>query len=426
MTTLQHHDIKRHPTVTVNINDLTFDEQNPNVMSQQEEAGLRKSFHTFGDVSPIVIDQNNFIVHGNHRAAVLKELGATEINAVRKEFSSNVERIECAQTLNKLHGEYDKQLDSAQLLQVLNAGRLDNLAELIAKGREELENTLTKYQGIHFQHEDDFNVEKALEDLVPETQLGDIWQLGEHRIICADCTDSKSIDRLIPEDQKIAQLNADPPYGVSYGSKNEYMNEHYGYYEKRITEQYDNDTEQTDYTEMFRDIFNNLKAHFADYNTIYIWCSGKIINQILNAFDGKEFIMSQLLIWLKNSPVPTRTDYWLKHEPVIYGWYKRHKFYAQAMAGSRSTVLQYDRPLHNNQHPTMKPVEMIAQTINDTTLERDIVLDTFLGSGTTLVACEQTRRICYGVEIDPHYVEVAVKRWEAYTKRKATRLGGDA
>lgn len=323
--------------------------------------------------------------------------------------------------MNKLRGEHEIKLDADEIALIFQSDKLDNLAELIATERESLENILTKHKGIQFQHEDNFDVDKALEDLVPETKLGDIWQLGQHRIICADCTDKRSIDRLL-EDKAISQLNSDPPYGVRYGDKNQYMNDRYGFYKNRITETYDNDEKDTDYRQMFNSIFDNIKDNWTDYNTIYIWCGDKIVNQILNAFQDSDIFQSQILIWLKSSLTPTRTDYYVRHELCIYGWHDKHKFYGQSAGGSRNTVLEYNKPMHNGLHPAMKPIEMISQTIRDGTLEGDIILDTFLGSGSTLIACEQTNRICYGVEIDPHYCDVVVKRWEAFTGKTGQKV----
>jgi DNA modification methylase len=413
--------IQEYKVTNVSIKDLIFDESNPNQLTAEQEEALKKAMNKFGYLVPIIINENNEIGDGEHRARLYQQMGLDEIPAyVVPQINDDIQRRLLRQTMNKLHGEHEVKLDSSELLLIFQNNKLNELADLIAQPREGLENILSKHQGIQFQNEDNFDVEKTLENLTPETQLGDIWQLGNHRIICADNSDPKSIDKLL-EDKAISQLNTDPPYGVLYGDKNKYMNEHYGFYKNRIEDVYDNDKIDTDYREMFNSIFSNIKNNWADYNTIYVWCGGKILTMILNSFKDSDIFQSQVLVWLKNSVIPARTDYYPKNEFCVYGWYKKHKFYAAYGGGGRNTVLEYDRPLHNNLHPTMKPIEMISQTIKDGTQEGEIVFDCFLGSGTTLISCEQTNRICYGVEIDPHYVEVAVKRWEQYTGKKARK-----
>lgn len=363
------------------------------------------------------------IADGEHRALVWKALGKMDIQAyIVPRLNDDIKRRLARQTLNKLQGEHDIKLDADEMALIFEAGELNNLAELIAQGRESLENILTKHKGIQFQHEDNFDVDKALEDLVPETALGDIWQLGQHRIICADCTDKKSIERLL-EDKTIAQLNTDPPFGMLYGGKNEYLNSKDG--GNRIEEQYDNDELEKDYREYFNSIFQNLKDKWADYNTIYIWSGDKGVYEISGAMLDSGLKISQYLVWVKNNHVAGRKDYLPKAEFCIYGWAEKHKFFSP-FGGERTTVLEYDKPLSNRLHPTMKPIPMISQTIQDGTKENDIVLDVHLGSGSTLIAAEQTKRVCYGVEIDPHYCDVVVKRWEAYTGAKAVLLKPEA
>jgi site-specific DNA-methyltransferase (adenine-specific) len=410
--------IQEYKVTNISINDLVFDESNPNKLTEQQEEALKKTMEKFGYLVPIIINERNEIGDGEHRAKLYRDMGITEIPAyVVPQINDDIQRRLLRQTMNKLHGEHEIKLDSSELLLIFQNNKLNELSELIAQPREGLENILTKHQGIQFQHEDNFDVDKALEDLVPETQLGDIWQLGNHRIICADCTDNKSIDKLL-KDKAISQLNTDPPYGVLYGDKNKYLNEKYG--GERIEEVYDNDEIDTDYREMFNSIFSNINNSFTDYNTIYIWLGYKILNQVWNACIDSDINVSQLLTWVKNNVVVGRSDYYPKAEHCIYGWKGKHKFYSP-YGGQRSTILEYDKPSNSDNHPTMKPIEMISQTIKDGTQEGDIVMDCFLGSGTTLISCEQTNRILYGVEIDPHYVEVAVKRWEAYTGKRAER-----
>src|SRR6185436_19257667 len=191
-------DVQEYPLEKVKISELTFDPENPNEMTDAEVAGLKEAFSKFGNVYPILIDQNNFIVHGNHRAQVYKEMGMQEIPAFRRQFKDDDERRMASQTMNKLHGTYDVLKDSDQLLKLFQNNHLEELSNLIAQPKEDLQRIIQKgHPEMQFQHDDNFDVDKALEDLVPQTALGDIWQIGRHRLICADCTDSRSIDRLL-------------------------------------------------------------------------------------------------------------------------------------------------------------------------------------------------------------------------------------
>ena len=408
--------IQQYAQETVKLNQLKFWKENPNILSKEGETGLRTSLNKFGYLEHIVIDQNNLIISGNHRAQALIDLGEGEVTVLRKEFKDDVERIECAQVMNKLHGQYEKFADSNQLLKIFESQKLDELAQLIGQSQESLQEIITRgHPEIQFHHEDNFDVDKTLEELVPATQLGDIWQCGDdHRILCADNSDQKSLKKLF-QDATVDQLNTDPPYGVLYGDKNAELNKMDG--GKRIETQYENDETDHDYRETFNHIFKNTP--FSDYNSIYVWSGDPHVHQIRMAFDDNKIKCSQYLIWVKNNHVLGRKDYNAKAEFCLYCWKGKHEFYGPF----RTTLLEYDKPLANKLHPTMKPIAMIAQLITDGTRPQGIVYDPFLGSGTTLIACEQTRRTCYCVEIDPRYVDVCVKRWEAFTKRKAKKLG---
>ena len=416
--------IQEYGLLKIPLTDLTFDPENPNELTSEQEEGLKKAFEKFGNVYPILIDQNNFIVHGNHRAKIYAEMGMTEIPAFRREFQDDNERRLCSQTMNKLHGKYETQRDSDQLLALFQNDKLNELADLIAQPREDLQRIIQRgHPEMQFQYDDDFNPDKALEELVPVTQLGDVWQLDRHRLICADCTDSRSIDRLL-DGAKIHQLNTDPPYGVNYAEKAEVLNDletrRRGQRGQMIERPFQNDNPDKDFHEYFTQIFTVLKPHFADYNTIYIWSGDWHLHEIRQAAEDCDIFFSNYNIWIKNvsSFSMGRKDYEPQHEYCMYGWYNHHKFYGP----NRTTLFNYNKPMHNNLHPTMKPIPLIAQTVQDGSKEGDNILDIHMGSGTCLMACEQTNRTCFGVELDPHYCDVIVNRWEKLTGKKANLL----
>jgi len=403
--------IKEHPNVRININDLQWDPENPNEMSQDEEAGLRKSFTKFGITDPILIDQHNFIVHGNHRAAVLKELGATEIAAIQRHFKDDNERRLCSQTMNKLHGEYEKLKDSNQLLLLFQNKQLDELSELIARPREELQRIIQKgHPEMSFLQEETFDVDAALQDQQgePITKTGDIWKLGSQRVMCGDCTKPEDVNKLM-NGVTADMVFTDPPYGVDYASKNRFLNS--VTLGERIEEPILGDNIE-DYYKFYSDFLKQLPLN--DTNSVYITIAGTQLLSLLSALKDTDYYFSQLLVWVKNNHVLGRTDYANKFELIIYCWKGKHEFYGDF----QTTVWEIDKPQSSKLHPTMKPIELIAKAINNSSKPDALIFDPFLGSGSTLIACEQTQRYCYGLEIDAHYCDVIVKRWEALTGKK--------
>lgn len=247
----------------------------------------------------------------------------------------------------------------------------------------------------------------------PQTTPGQIYQLDQHRIMCADNQIPDNYKKLL-ENNQVKQLNTDPPYGVMYGEKNAFLNSMDN--GNRIDKQYKNDETDHDYLSMFKVIFDNIP--FTDYNTVYIWSGGQKLEELRQAMVESKVHFSQYLIWLKNNHVLGRQDYAPKNEFCLYGWKTHHEYYG----GFKTNILEYDKPLKNELHPTQKPPELIAETITDGTKPNDIVLDVFAGSGSSLISCEQTGRTFYGMELDPAYVEVIVQRWENFTGKKAKLL----
>lgn len=244
----------------------------------------------------------------------------------------------------------------------------------------------------------------------PKSKLGDIYCLGYHRVMCGDCT--KNLDELIMGD-KIDLLLTDPPYGVDYAEKNKYLNSIA--FANRIETPIKNDN-ITDYRKFYKSFLELIP--FSDYNSLYVFLRGRHTNDLTLAIEDLGFYWSTWLVWLKNNHVLGRMDYNTKHELILYGWKGKHKFYG----GFQTSVLEANKPNSSSLHPTMKPVELLTKLLLNSTKKDMIVYDPFLGSGSTLIACEQTNRICYGMEIDPAYVDVIVKRWENFTGKKAKLL----
>jgi DNA modification methylase len=265
------------------------------------------------------------------------------------------------------------------------------------------------------------------DDVVPDkpvearSQLGDLYELGSHRVLCGDSTDKEIVAVLMNSD-KADMVFTDPPYGVNYSSKNEFLNK--ADKGNRIQSPIINDNID-DYIGFFKKFLSVIC--FADYNSFYITISGQKLLCLLTAIKELNLKMSQILVWAKNNHVLGRQDYFNKHELIVYGWQNHHRFYG----GNDFTVWEIDRPLKSELHPTMKPIELIERAIlnsckKDSVHERGgIVYDPFLGSGSTLIACEKTKRKCYGMELDPQYVDVIVQRYVDYTGNNKIRLNGE-
>lgn len=253
-----------------------------------------------------------------------------------------------------------------------------------------------------------------------EVKEGDLFQLGRHRLLCGDCTIKENID-LLMNGKKSDMVFTDPPYNVNYSSKNIFLNS----IDKgnHIQMEIKNDKMSDDYFYSFLlQVFNNMKNILNTYSSYYICCSGISIDIFIQALKKNKFKYSSLIIWNKNNHVLGRSDYNYKHEPILYGWKDRHRFYGNGFF--KTTVWDIVKPLKNDLHPTMKPIELIVNAILNSSLENMIVFDGFLGSGSTLIVCEHTNRICYGMEIEPHYCSVIINRWQKYTNKKAIKIKG--
>lgn len=208
-------------------------------------------------------------------------------------------------------------------------------------------------------------------------------------------------------------LLTDPPYGVDYSSKNEFLNK----LDKgnRVQKEIINDNIE-DYRQFFGDFLENIP--FSEYSSFYITISGLKLFELSQALEDKNYKISQHIVWVKNNHVLGRQDYVNKHEFIIYGWKNKHKFYGDF----QTTVWEIDKPQKSELHPTMKPIELLVPPVRNSTKENMTVYDPFLGSGSTLISCEQTNRVCYGMEIDPGYIDVIIQRWENFTGQKAKKV----
>lgn len=295
--------------------------------------------------------------------------------------------------------------------------------------------------------EDDFDEEEVLESIEePKTKRGDIWLLGNHRLMCGDSTKIEDVKKLM-DGKQADLLITDPPYNVNYEGSNGLKIQ--------------NDSmEDTKFREFLKDSFANADSVMKEGAVFYIWFAGLESYNFFGACKDAGWEVRQQLVWVKNVLVMGRQDYQWKHEPCLYGWKKGKghfwnsdraqttvlqdmmeiditklkkdelieytKSLLHKLKEQKTTVLEYDKPNVNSIHPKMKPIKLFDYQIQNNTKSNDIVLDSFSGSGTTIMACEQNGRIAYGMELDERYCDVIVKRWEEFTGEKAKLLkGGD-
>lgn len=270
--------------------------------------------------------------------------------------------------------------------------------------------------------EDDFSDEDA-EKSEPRVKQGEIWQLGEHRLMCGDSTDADSVS-LLMDGEKADMVFTDPPYGVSIGDKNKALNS----VQKagRCTENIANDNIPVDdlYPILVK-AMTNCRENCKDCACYYVTSpQGGELGLMMMMMKDAGLPVRHMLIWEKNSATFSlgRLDYDYQHEPIFYTWTKSHKNYRNGEF--RTTIWQYDKPRKCDLHPTMKPVGLVANCMMDASVEGDIVLDMFGGSGTTIIAAEQLGRKARLMELDPHYCDVIIARWEKLTGKEAVKVYG--
>jgi DNA modification methylase len=255
----------------------------------------------------------------------------------------------------------------------------------------------------------------------PRSKLGDLYEIGQHRVLCGDS--QTDIDKAL-RGEKIDMVFTDPPYGVSIGDKHKLINKKTG--SRSIEKDIKNDNiGLSELKEILVNVFKNIKLYSSNECTYYSTSlQGGDLMMMMMMMKESGLQVRHVIIWVKNSPTFSlgRLDYDYKHEPILYTWNKSHKFYGNGE--QKSSVWNYDKPLKNDLHPTMKPVKLIVNAILNSSLKDMIIFDPFLGSGSTLIACEQTNRKCYGIEIDPHYIDVIIQRWVNFTGIEKIKKNG--
>lgn len=384
----------------VDINLLKVDGDNPNRMTAQQMEALIKSMTDYGFIVPIVTNNEYLIADGEHKLTAAKTLKMEKVPIIRLPVK-DVDRRILRQVLNKVRGQHVKNQDALEFKKIIDAGRTEDLSLFLTMKETELVALLK----LHSMQKNSLDVIPKLQ-ATTNIQLGDVFSLGRHRIMCGDATNPSHVQKLIG-DNKIDQLQTDPPFGV-YGEGWDSLRGR-GHTAGATTYR---DIDPKQYEEWTNNWLKNIP--FADYNTIYIWINARNLRSLLNATNNQGIHIGALLVWAKNTFVLSTIDYRPMHELCFYGWKIKHKFYGK----NRVTTFYIKKPVANKEHPTSKPVDLIKPLIKDGTKPGGKIYEPFNGSGTTLMAAEVTERTCFAMEIEPLYVELACHRWENFTKKK--------
>lgn len=378
------------------IDEIRPYENNPR-LNDGAVGAVAESIREFGFQQPIVVDRDGVIIAGHTRYKAAQKLGMTEVPVVVAD-NLNDEQVRAYRLADNKTGELAEWDFSALEEELAGIGELDmSLFGFEPKEMIEPEEIT----------EDDYEEEPPE---VPKARPGDIYQLGRHRLMCGDSTDVQSVQKLCQG--QVDLLLTDPPYGVDYTGKTK----------DALKIQNDAKTDEA-LRDMLADAFSAADAVMKPGAVFYIWHADlkSFVFRLACQMAGWE--VRQVLIWAKNTMVMGRQDYQWKHEPCLYGW-KEGAGHLWASDRKQTTILEFDRPTKNKEHPTMKPVKLFDYQIQNNTKGGDVVLDLFGGSGTTIIACEQDGRCARVMELDPRYVDVIVDRWEKLTGERAVKIDG--
>ncbi len=403
------------PSLTIEhvpIETLRVDPFNPRRISEDEMEALTRSIREFGFVQPVVARrEDGSIVGGHQRLVAARKLGYKTVPVVFVDLPPEQARV-LNLALNKISGEWDEEL-LAQLLADLSAGAAD--LSLSGFGDDEVKKLLRSLDHREKRERPEaFDLDAALEaaEGAHGAKQGDLWALGEHRLLCGDATDAEAVAYLM-DGKRALMTFTDPPYNVSLG-------DHGGRQRGTRKRRLQNDAPPKEQWEAFGRGWSRNLLDVTD-GAIFVCMSTKEWPAVSRVLEEEGGHWSDTIIWVKDRFVIGRADYQRGYEPLWFGWREGAKHF---WCGDRdqSDVWQIARPSISDAHPTMKPIELVERALENSNRPGDIVLDLFLGSGSTLIAAERTGRISYSMELDPHYAQVAMLRWEAFTGLKAAKV----
>ena len=386
----------------VSIEKLIPYARNARTHDEAQVSQIAASIKEFGFNNPILISDDYSIIAGHGRLAAARKLGLAEVPVIKLSHLSDTQRKAYVLADNRLalNAGWDNDLLKLELIE-LKAEDID--LEMLGFSAEELDGLLNALEPTEGLTDEDAVPEPPPE---PITKPGDIWILGKHRLMCGDSTSIDHLEKLC-DGRQVDMWLTDPPYNVAYEG---------GTKEKLTIKNDSMDDDQ--FRQFLRDAYIAADAVMKSGAVFYIWFADVESYNFIGAVNDVGWKMSQILIWKKSSLILGRKDYHFKHEPCIYGW-KEGAAHLWAADRKQTTILEFDKPSRNGEHPTMKPVALFEYQMLNNTKGGDIVLDSFGGSGTTLVAAEKNGRVAYLMELDPKYCDVIVKRWEEFTGKKA-------
>lgn len=355
----------------------------------KEYEKIKQSLLKFGYVDPIIVNEDLTVIGGHQRLTVLKDLDYETAKCVIVNLPKEDEKA-LNIALNKITGQWDEALLADLLLDLQES---DFSLDLTGFEPPEIDDILSNVHDKELS-EDEFDVEEELKKPTV-SRHGDIWQLGKHRVICGDSTKSETYKQLL-DDRKANLVVTDPPYNVDV--------------EETAGKILNDNMSDGDFYQFLLSMFTQVENHMEDDASIYVFHADTEGLNFRKAFKEAGFYLSGCCIWKKNSLVLGRSPYQWQHEPCLYGWKKKgkHQWFSDR---KQTTIWEYDRPKSSKDHPTMKPIQLMAYPIQNSSMRGTIVLDPFLGSGSTLIAADQTGRVCYGIELDEKFVDVIVKRY---------------
>jgi len=386
--------------------------KNSRTHDDAQVAQIAASIREFGFTNPVLIDEANGIIAGHGRVMAARKLKMAEVPCIRLSHLSDAQKRAYVIADNKL--ALNAGWDEAMLkLELADLKTLDFDLNLTGFNTAEIDALLAD-KGTDGLTDPDDAPEPPVE---PVTRLGDVWVCGQHRVMCGSSLDQSQVE-LLCAGQRVDMLLTDPPYNVALG-----MNETPKEAKKRnrrtdgLVVQNDSMDDQS-FRIFLRDAFVSADTVMKPGAVFYIWHADSEGYNFRGACKDAGWPVRQCLIWRKSSLVMGRQDYQWRHEPCLYGW-KEGAGHLWASDRKQTTILEFDKPSRNGEHPTMKPVALFEYQMLNNTKGGDIVLDSFGGSGTTLIAAEKNGRIARIMELDPKYVDVIVKRWEDFTGQKA-------
>lgn len=368
---------------------------NARTHSQEQVNKLRGSLREFGFINPVIIDSDFNVIAGHGRLMAAKEEGIEEVPCVLVDYLTEAQKK--AYILADNRYAQDAGWDEELLrLEIESLEGMDFDVSLTGFNEDEIADLFADSEGTGAE-DDDFDLSDALEQAA-FVERGDVWVVGRHRLMCGDATSPEDVETLM-DGKKANLIITDPPYNVAFESsdglsiKNDKM-------------------ENDKFYEFLLAAFKNMAEHLEKGGSAYVFHADTEGLNFRKAFIDAGFHLSGCCIWVKNSLVLGRSDYQWQHEPVLYGFLQNGKHYWSKNAGrSQTTIWNFDKPKKNKNHPTSKPLDLLAYPIGNSSQENAIVIDTFGGSGSTLMTCEQTNRICHTMELDEKYASVILRRY---------------